>query len=114
MAIVILQKAWLAGNRPFASFPFRSPMLCFQLLSRRVKPDDPDLDPDLSALRPSLDRNHADRRLPVLLRVHGLPRLAQAAAGELLRVLLLWRRALPAGPGSAPCGWRGRMLRKKP
>ena len=53
---------------------------------------------DLPRLWHCQDRNHADERLPVLLRMHRLPDLAQAQAGRLLRVLLLRVGALPAGP----------------
>ena len=58
------------------------------------------IDPDLPALRPSLDRADADRRLPVLVRLQGLRREAQAIAGRLLRVLFLRLGAVPA---SAAC-----------
>jgi hypothetical protein len=56
------------------------------------------IDPDLPAMRPPLDRAHADRRMPVLVRVQGLRRMAQAAARRLLRVLLLQHGAVSAGP----------------
>src|SRR5262245_1985211 len=55
------------------------------------------IDPDLPALRPSLKRADADRRVPVLVRVQGLRREAQAVAGRLLRVLFLRLGAVPAG-----------------
>src|SRR2546430_16022057 len=43
------------------------------------------IDVDLPALRPSLDRADADRRVPDHLRVQGLRRNAQAIARRLLR-----------------------------
>ncbi|MCK7468854.1 MAG: hypothetical protein MZU91_12505 [Desulfosudis oleivorans] len=53
----------------------------------------------------------AHRRLPVVLRMHGLPCRAQAAAGRLLRLLLLRQRALSAHPVAAAAGRGGRLLR---
>ena len=53
---------------------------------------------NLSRLRPRAKRGHADGRLPVLLRVSGLPHAAAAKAWTLLRVLLLRQRRLPAHP----------------
>jgi hypothetical protein len=47
-----------------------------------------------------LDRDDADQRLPIFLRLPSLRRGAEAAPGRLLRLLLLRRRALPAGPAS--------------
>jgi len=54
---------------------------------------------DLPALRSSSHRNHAHRRMLVLLRMHGLWRAATSQAGGLLRLLLLWHGAV--SPGSA-------------
>ncbi len=49
---------------------------------------------------------HADRRLPVLLRMHRLRRAAPAEAGRLLRVLFLRLGAVSANSGRAVCGGR--------
>jgi hypothetical protein len=48
------------------------------------------------AVRLREDGDDAHRRLPVVLRMRAMPRLAEAQAGRLLRVLLVWHRALPA------------------
>jgi hypothetical protein len=52
----------------------------------------------LSALPPPIGGDHADRRLPVLLRLQRLRHQAEATAGRLLRVLLVRFRTMPAGP----------------
>jgi hypothetical protein len=57
------------------------------------------IDTHLSALRPSGNRNDADRRLPVLLRLQKLWGTAEAQAGRLLRVLLLRLRAMSTDTG---------------
>jgi hypothetical protein len=57
------------------------------------------IDLDLSALRASGDRGHADGRLPVLLLLQKLRRTAETEAGRLLRVLLLWLRVVSADTG---------------
>lgn len=62
----------------------------------------------LPTLRTRCGRDDADRRLPVLLRVHGMRRAAQAKTGRLLRVLFLWLGSLPAHSGS-----RGRRIRQR-
>src|SRR5882762_9855832 len=49
----------------------------------------------VSQVRPSGDRANADGRLPVLLRLQGVRRTAQAVAGRLLRVLLIRFGAVP-------------------
>ena len=54
------------------------------------------------------DGNDADGRLPVFLGVPGLQRGAEAQAGRLLRLVLLWHRALSTGAG------RRRVLRVMP
>jgi hypothetical protein len=60
----------------------------------------------LSEVRPSSDRDDADRRLPVLLRLQGLRRTAQASLGRLLCFLFLRVRAVSANPRE----WERRML----
>jgi hypothetical protein len=62
------------------------------------------IDADLPALRSSGNRDHADRRLPVLLRLQGLRRTAETQARRLLRVLLLRLGTVSADTG-------GEMLR---
>jgi hypothetical protein len=44
--------------------------------------------------------NDACRRLPVLLRMHGLQDGSATAAWRLLRVLLLWLGEMPADPAA--------------
>jgi hypothetical protein len=63
------------------------------------------IDAHLSALRPSGNRDDADRRLPVLLRLQKLWGTAEAQAGRLLCVLLLRFRAMSTGTG-----WQGLLL----
>ena len=53
----------------------------------------------LPHVRASGDRDNARGRLPVLLQLQGLRRTAQAQAGRLLRVLLLWLGGVPADAG---------------
>jgi hypothetical protein len=55
---------------------------------------------DLSALRPPSHRDHADRHLPVLLRLSGLRQIVAAQTRRLLRVLFLGQRAVPADPAA--------------
>src|SRR5262249_56923890 len=62
----------------------------------------------LPGVRPWVGRADADRRLPVLLRLQGLRRAPQAAAGRLLRVLLVRDREMPADAGG-----QGRLLNPK-
>src|SRR5207237_5208619 len=52
------------------------------------------------------DRNHADRRLPVFLRLHRVRRAVASEARRLLCVLLLRLGALPAHPS----GWVAGVL----
>jgi hypothetical protein len=58
-----------------------------------------DFEPDLSGVRTHDGGDHADRRLPVVLRLPALRRGPQAQARRLLRLLLIWRREMPADPG---------------
>src|SRR5215469_4944203 len=58
-----------------------------------------DLDAHLSSLWRVEGRDDAYRRLPVLLRMHGLRALPASQGGRLLRVLLLWLGPLPAATG---------------
>jgi hypothetical protein len=62
------------------------------------------IDHYLPEMRTSVGRADADERLPILLRVQGLRDEAQAAAGRLLRVLLLWVDPLSAGARNQCCG----------
>jgi hypothetical protein len=55
----------------------------------------------LSALLYREVGDHADRRLSVLLCLHGLRYEATAKGGRLLRVLLLWLDTVPAHAGAA-------------
>jgi hypothetical protein len=55
----------------------------------------------LSGLRDRKDRNHAYRRVPILLRLHRLRHAAAAEARTLLRFLFLWFGAVPVGSGRA-------------
>ena len=59
-------------------------------------PRDPQIEHHLSAVWPSGNRDHADRRLPVLLQLRRLRNTAQAEAGRLLRLLLLRDGAVSA------------------
>lgn len=68
------------------------------------------LDNHLPKLRPSFNRDNANRRLPVLLRMQRLRVAPQAESGRLLRFLLLWRRAVPADSGGQRAWSRRRML----
>jgi hypothetical protein len=64
----------------------------------------------LSALRHRESGNHADERLPVFLRMHGLRHDAAAEARLLLRVLLLRVGALPPNSGGAFGRYRGTLM----
>ena len=55
----------------------------------------------VSPVRPCLNRDNADRRLSVSLPLQGLRAPDEAEEGQLLRLLLLWRRALPFDAGRA-------------
>ena len=55
----------------------------------------------LSPLRPSGERNDADERLPICLRMPWLLGADKTQAWRLLRVLFVWRCALPPGARSA-------------
>ena len=56
-------------------------------------------DADLPGLRPQQAGDHAYRCLPVVLRVRAVPHRAQAQAGRLLRLLLIWQHALSIDSG---------------
>jgi hypothetical protein len=62
---------------------------------------DPGIRHHLSRMRDCAERNHADRRLPLLLRMQRLWRKAAAQTGPLLRVLLLRVSALSANSSRA-------------
>ena len=64
----------------------------------------------MSALRPSIDRQHADQCLPVLLRLQGMRRCASPQSRGLLRVLLVRRRALSSDSGGARVGINSQLL----
>lgn len=51
---------------------------------------------------------HADRRMPVLLRMRALQNCLAAQGGRLLRLLLVWVNAVSADPGAA------HLLRSRP
>src|SRR5439155_21857047 len=53
-------------------------------------------DPDLPALRPQEDGDHANERLLALLRVFGMPNGSPTKTRRLLRLLLLWVEPMPA------------------
>lgn len=57
------------------------------------------IDDHLPALRHRKGGDDADGCVPVLLPVHRLRSEAQAEAGRLLRVLLVWLGAVPADAG---------------
>src|ERR1700687_1380914 len=67
------------------------------------------VEPFQSDLRDVKERSDADRRLSVLLRLHGLRREIAAEAWRLLRVLFVRLRAVSADAGGALCGWRWRQ-----
>lgn len=67
------------------------------------------LDNHLPLVRPSSKGIDASRRLPVLLRMQGLRRALKAEVRDLLRVLFLWRCAMPANSGSKKA-WRPRRM----
>lgn len=60
---------------------------------------DPGIDGHVPPLRHREERNHADRRVPVLLRLHRLRRAFTTEAWRLLCVLFVWFRALSPDPG---------------
>lgn len=64
----------------------------------------------MSALRPSIDGQHADQCLPVLLRLQGMRRCAPPQSRRLLRVLLVRRRALSSDSGGARVGINSQLL----
>ena len=67
------------------------------------------IDAALSRVRLHPHRDHADGSVCLVLGMSGLRCPAATKAGGLLRLLLLWQRALPAGAGG-----RGiRLLRLK-
>ena len=53
------------------------------------------INPDLSAMRPFKVGNHANRCLPVLLRMRKLQNLAPSKGRRLLRLLLVWLSQVP-------------------
>lgn len=69
-------------------------------------------DLDLPPVRTGKSRAHADRRLPVVLRVRGLPRDPTTEARRLLCVLLLWFGAMPAGSRAWQTGGLLRLSRR--
>jgi hypothetical protein len=56
----------------------------------------PRVGPHLSALRIYRNRNHADRRMPLLLRMRRVSRFASTKIRGLLRLLFVWLSAMPA------------------
>src|SRR5882672_10429515 len=76
----------------------RTSATCFRLHAEEH--DDPSIQHHLPALRHRQDRNHANRCVPLLLRLHRVRRDAAAEAGRLLCVLLVWLGALSADSGS--------------
>jgi hypothetical protein len=66
---------------------------------RNVERHDPSIDYYLSQVLHRKKGNDADGRLPVFLRVHRLRHQTPARARRLLRLLLLWVRALSANAG---------------
>ena len=71
----------------------------FRRQPRNVEHHDPSIDYYLSQVRHRKKGNDADGRLPVFLRVHRLRHQTPARARRLLRLLLLWVRALSANAG---------------
>src|SRR6266850_2136737 len=61
--------------------------------------DRPNGNPDLPALRPQEDGDHARERLPALLRVLGMPNGSPAETWRLLRFLLIRLEPMPASAG---------------
>ena len=76
----------------------KEPLDCQQArqASWKRRASDTDIDNHLPALRRGRLRRDADKRVHLLLRVHRLPWIAATAPRRLLRILLLWRRAMPA------------------
>lgn len=64
----------------------------------------------MSALRPSIDGQHADQCLPILLRLQGMRRCAPPQSWRLLCVLLVRRRALSSDSGGARVGINSQLL----
>ena len=97
---------WVAGSSPARGAIF-SPVISMLLLAmRRALPDDvrhernrPDIDHHLPRMRPEDHAGNAHRCLPVVLGLSALQCGSAPRAGRLLRVLHIWRRALPAGAG---------------
>lgn len=67
----------------------------------------------LPCLWPSISRDDANGRLPVLLRMQGLRCAVQAQGGGLLRILFLWRCAVSADTGRETAWPRRRMLLRR-
>ena len=85
-----------AARLPWSS---RSDCLCSLFGSNPRYECHSSVDADVSEVQCREGRDHADQRVPVLLRMHWLQDVAQAQAWRLLRVLLLWVGALSADPG---------------
>ena len=76
-------------------------MCSSDLTAARRDPGPRSLDLDLSALLSRRDRDHAERRLPRILRLQGVRGGAQGTARRLLRVLLVRIDPVPADPARA-------------
>jgi hypothetical protein len=74
-------------------YAFEREIARYSLVGGDVRPKGHD---HLPALRAPSVRDHAERRVPVLLRLSGLRRDASPARGRLLCLLLLCRQALPS------------------
>jgi hypothetical protein len=83
----------LASTGHGASLCLQRKIARYALVGGGVRPKGHD---HLPALWAQGVRDHADRRMPVLLRVSGLRRDASPTRGRLLRLLLVRRQALPA------------------
>ena len=60
---------------------------------------------DLSQLRACKGRNHADRCVPIFLRMRTVPHCSPAEGGGLLRVLFLRLGQMPADSGTTRLLW---------
>src|SRR6516162_5182612 len=97
MPFVATSRPRLSGKRFSLTRPAR-PILapCFNVEGSCC---DPGIHDHVPGLRYDKDRDHADRGMPVFLRMHGLRRAFAPQAGRLLRVLLLRVGALSADTG---------------